>query len=289
MGIERLTQSLEEILGNFGDRVGPKEDSKVDFIDISKIITDRKAFDQHVFQLTNESSNTIPLATHSITEANGIIANSKLVQYEKLNGSEDVYFAKMEIDKVDPELPNMKDRRIRIALMRGDIGKDNVLNAFHNNDQSVMAVMIVKNLDDNDFVMPHRFVNPAYRKSGLGTTMLKAAETQCLSMAEGPEVNLSVSTAQLDVILWLLKNGFEPSSDEEKGKLEMIFNGDKNLCVGERLNVFPVDVEHQNRVHDNVSKKLYITFEKPLTYQGEQVPEIARQVGGEIALATNQE
>jgi len=62
-----------------------------------------------------------------------------------------------------------------------------------------------------DFRLHHRLVNEQFRGSGIGSALLKEAEGwfDALSRAQGTEVTLTIPAAQVSVVRWALKNGYE--------------------------------------------------------------------------------
>lgn len=68
------------------------------------------------------------------------------------------------------------------------------------------------------FSLRHRFVTHPCRKMGLGNIFLEANEAFAKAWAEmsGGNEEIYVSTCQLNVLLWLLKNGYEPRAQDKE-------------------------------------------------------------------------
>lgn len=107
------------------------------------------------------------------------------------------------------------------------------------------------------FFSEHRYVLPEYRReNGLGVMLLKASEAFAKKCVNGNrETNLmKQNIAQLDVMMWLLKNGYEPDTENDRRNLDMVLSGSEELCIGERNYIFPVDVPEEDRVDLNEEK-----------------------------------
>ncbi|MFH1012499.1 MAG: hypothetical protein V1760_02010, partial [Candidatus Peregrinibacteria bacterium] len=95
----------------------------------------------------------------------------------------------------------------------------------------------------------HRFVHPMFRgpqnksKESLGDIMLAACEQIVKSQAneeanERQSKTLEVDTGQLDVMLWLHKNGFEPKTAQDKERFPKVCNAAPDLCIVDHLFVW---------------------------------------------------
>lgn len=142
---------------------------------------------------------------------------------------------------VDPDIPlrimaykdfvvNERENaeRMRFCLDRGD-------------EDHPVAVISLSYVVNEGFNIHHRFVEPQFRgKQGIGNMLLQCAESFAKNFAtDGKEkVSLFAGMAQLDVIYWFWKNGYRPEGEQDWERLDMIINGDENLCLDDKLYVF---------------------------------------------------
>jgi len=103
----------------------------------------------------------------------------------------------------------------------------------------IVAEFIVRNTDGR-FDIPHREVLPRFRNYGVGDMMLKGCEALCnenfKNTGEGEYVDVDVG--QVDVLRWFIKNGYEPVSYSDAINVRMILAGAEDLCIGNDYYVF---------------------------------------------------
>lgn len=179
-----------------------------------------------------------------------------------------------------------KDPHLQLILMKGDFRNVNLqalVDEIHEEGDSLVADMIIKD-QPNYLLLTHRLVNGQYRRQGFGDMMLKAIETYVQEKYGDQDRSVIVRAAQLDVILWLLNKDFEPTAEMDRKRLEEITEGDKSLCIGERLNVFPSESNPDKRTHYNFLDKVYVTLKKPVKAKADQTTQVIKEdVRDEIA------
>jgi hypothetical protein len=119
-------------------------------------------------------------------------------------------------------------------------------------EKKTVANIAFEEKNDGVFFSDHRYVLPEYRRgNGIGGMLLVASEAVMRERAAGEQksVFMKQSIVQLDVMIWLLKNGYEPDTDEDRRKLDTVLSGDESLCVTERNYIFPVNVPEKDRTN----------------------------------------
>jgi GNAT superfamily N-acetyltransferase len=78
-------------------------------------------------------------------------------------------------------------------------------------ERPLIADMLFAIVNTHDFRLHHRLVDEQYRHNGIGSALLRDAEEwfQALAKAQGTEVTLTIPAAQVSVIRWALKNGYQ--------------------------------------------------------------------------------
>jgi hypothetical protein len=170
---------------------------------------------------------------------------------------------------------NMRDGESWYALgiNKGNpINKDpkKVYERFLNREKRIGDFYLYTKKDGN-FYIPDRYVWPQYRgkqnKGGerISNVLLKACEQiiQCHANKENKSKILEVNTAQIDVMMWLNANGYEPKTDQDKQRFERVINADNHLIIVEDYHVFEKDkLEEGVDLHDQKNESVRITFEK---------------------------
>jgi len=114
--------------------------------------------------------------------------------------------------------------------------------SFRDRFDNVLASFNVVD-DKGKMSMPHRKVNPGFRGRGVGVMILNACEVLCKEncrLHKGGDC-LEVDVGQIDVLRWLIRNGYEPVSYSDEINIRMIFAGAEDLCVGDDYYVFTRD------------------------------------------------
>ena len=88
--------------------------------------------------------------------------------------------------------------------------------------------------------MRHRVVRKGYRQKKFGTHMLKIFEsilTERSKQSGRPQI-LELNVAQMDVLWWALKNGFEPADTTERERVQKFLDGASNLVIFDEKNAW---------------------------------------------------
>ncbi|MGE3278606.1 MAG: hypothetical protein AB7J40_02285 [Candidatus Altimarinota bacterium] len=95
----------------------------------------------------------------------------------------------------------------------------------------------------NQWNLGHRIVHEDFRGMGIGDSLLAVAEAflHKRAMRTSTPQTITASAGQFDVFNWFLKNGFQPSKDEDRRKLEKIFSGSSEFFMGEDLYIYHKD------------------------------------------------
>ncbi len=110
-------------------------------------------------------------------------------------------------------------RTIRFNLNKAG-AKDRVASFFIQQDSE----------NENNWDLGHRLIEPQYRNQNLGTKMLELVESGVQQMADLKNENqeLSLEASQIGVILFALKNGYQPAEPEDLARLKEVLKGDKD-------------------------------------------------------------
>ena len=109
----------------------------------------------------------------------------------------------------------------------------------------------IEEFSDGTCGLPHRIVDPEYRGCGLGDVIAKMSDSvmQMRVNEQQEENQLDVETSQLDVIVWLLKNGFVPSSKMDEAKLQKVLDADDSLAIEFKYYIFPASIPVAERIN----------------------------------------
>jgi hypothetical protein len=87
--------------------------------------------------------------------------------------------------------------------------------------------------DHTEWDMNDRITSPVYRGQGVASKMLKMMEymtSEYAKVSKKPQ-ELSAEVGQANVLFWLLKNGFQPKTEEDQAKVERLLQGDPSLTI----------------------------------------------------------
>ncbi|MFA5792351.1 MAG: hypothetical protein WC897_00590 [Candidatus Gracilibacteria bacterium] len=78
-----------------------------------------------------------------------------------------------------------------------------------------------------------RVTAEAYQGQGVASEMLRFVESQLAKMAEETDRSqvMTVELAQVDVLFWLLKEGFVPATHEDEERIGRLLKGDDSLTI----------------------------------------------------------
>jgi len=140
--------------------------------------------------------------------------------------------------------------------------------------------------EDGNFYIPDRFVWPEYRgpqnKGGerISNILLKACEQIVQSHAnkENESKTLEIDAAQIDVMMWLHGNGYQPKTDKDRVNFERICNADENLFIVKDNFICERDTEQPGAdVLGNKDEPLRVVFEKKIEPNPETMAENIRE------------
>jgi len=167
-------------------------------------------------------------------------------------------------------------KNIRTAKDSGDRSENLIFSLMNPNaPESDDAHSYVGNLafsrvdhpDHKEWDMNDRIVAEAYRNQGVAPKMLGMAEQ--MIKEHGKETGLpqaiSAEVGQVSVLIWLLKQGYKPVSDQDQKRIDRLLGGDENLAIASA----PDDKEA-------LEKRQWFIFEKDklLDTSGKQKPEV---------------
>lgn len=109
-------------------------------------------------------------------------------------------------------------REIRLTLHRGKVTRENALDTGEPN--SIVAEATLVKCGESTYCLVHRFVKKENRRKALATLLLKESINFLQKFI--PNLKITLSAAQEDVIFWALKNGFQPESEDDINKLDRI-------------------------------------------------------------------
>lgn len=81
--------------------------------------------------------------------------------------------------------------------------------------------------------MDHRLVKGEYREQAIGSQMLNLAETFLAERAKDTQVPqvITVETAQADLLIWLMKRGYQAATEEDAARIQRLLSGDPKLTI----------------------------------------------------------
>jgi|GEM_PF-2146072 len=264
-------RNFDEVLGLYEGRVSTQEED----VGIEKLpVKDKKALASRVFESARRANVSFRAVKPEDTllrevEPNFIERKPVLLSSELIEEDVPITLICEKVFKRDLRSSEVPDNYFEMALLRGDYRpvpfsrvRDLITSEVHDD---LIADIVVKKVGNN-FRIPHRLIGPKFRRQGFGSMMIGAIEEFIKKESEGSEKmpDLGMETSQLDVIFWLVNNGFVPDGEEEQDKLNRIINGDEELCIGERYNIFPKTVPEEARVHENFSGNFAVKFVKKI-------------------------
>lgn len=278
-------RNFEEVLGLYEGRCAPQEKE----IGIEKLpVKDKKALAERIFESARMAHGPFRAVKPEDTllrevEPGFIERKPVLLSSELIDQDVPMTLICEKVFKRDLRGDKMLDEYFEMALLRGDVRavpfsmvREQVTSET---DPDLIADIVVKKVGKN-FRIPHRLIGPKFRRQGFGNMMLGAIEEFVKKESKGSEkmLDLQMETSQLDVIFWLLNNGFVPDGEEEQEKLDKILSGDESLCIGQRYNVFPKTVPEEARVHENFSGNFSVNLVKKIERDDDE--EVSKQVEG---------
>ena len=84
-------------------------------------------------------------------------------------------------------------------------------------------------------------------------------------------VDLTVHPWQIEVILWLLKNGYNFQTTEDEKRFQEIVSGADHLCLGEDNYVFTQDIPEEERVKENSKNSYLIKLVKNIPFKTDSI------------------
>lgn len=84
-----------------------------------------------------------------------------------------------------------------------------------------------------EWEMKHRYVSESYRSQGIAPNMLHFGEAFLKKRAQETQIPqvMTAEVGQVDVLLWLLKEGFVPENGKDAGRINRILSGDPSLKI----------------------------------------------------------
>lgn len=116
------------------------------------------------------------------------------------------------------------------------IQRDNISFESQLRTLNLVSSFVLTRCSPPEWNLHHRFTAPHYRRRGLGTILLKGNEAFLQKMAQlsRRDQTLAVDTSQMDVVIWLLNNGYEGAEDADREKIVSILTGDPRIYLTSR-------------------------------------------------------
>ncbi|MCK9186436.1 hypothetical protein M0P48_03290 [Candidatus Gracilibacteria bacterium] len=278
-------RSFQDVMSLYEGRTLPQEQQ----VDIERLpIKDKEALKARICESTKRASEVYKSIKSSgdpemtEIEPNSIIrSEAVLISSELVDEDVPLTLVCMKFFKYEVNSREEPDDSFQVVLARGDYRnytlKEMRANSISSKGADLVAEMIIKNVGKN-FRIPHRFVSPEFRRQKFGDMILGGMEefVKQESTENQKSTALVLDAGQLDLIFWLLNNGFVPDGKEEEEKLNRILDGDPSLCIGKKYNIFPNTVPEESRVHSNSEDKFYVRFIKKIE------PDESKEVAGVV-------
>ena len=157
---------------------------------------------------------------------------------------------------VDPSVPIMLKADKRIYLSKGGEMEEMVFMDLVVNGR-IVAELNFK-VRGRGIEIYHRYTYPKYQGQGVGNLLLRGAEDFGRARGELTKKPIisEAETGQVDVMLWLYKNGYRPDSIEDVEKMRMIVAGDPSLAIADEWSVHKRD-NLDNRKEHNIPRNSF--------------------------------
>jgi hypothetical protein len=143
---------------------------------------------------------------------------------------------------------------------------------IENDRKNLIGEIDLRLKEDGTFDIPHRLVREDYRgpqnesRESIGNILLKCSEQIIKSCAnkDGWPKSVTMDAGQLDVMLWMDKNGYSPKTPVDQINLDKVYSADESLCIGTSLFVFPASVPEDKRNYANREQAIRVVFNKTI-------------------------
>lgn len=190
-------------------------------------------------------------------EVDSIVANSNIRDFDAINessegistrGNERVKFFEKTLYQatlpcVQSKPLNLKgEKSIRKDLMKGTSSEQFILSLTNPNvpeddfQHHYVGNFVVGKVDHSDYTewnLNDRVIAEAYRSQGVAPKMLTMMEQmveQYQETTDKPQ-KVTAEVGQVNVLIWLLKQGYTPESPSDQNNIDRLLKGDKSLVI----------------------------------------------------------
>jgi len=306
---ELKTPSRRDVMEAFGDRVlwQPKKAEK-EYLGLDENLTHQDLVDEDIADKYEQAQIT----DSNIYDPHAHLSKDFLSQFEFYNRAEKPISAKLIKTGPDPvtliagkymedikhkEKGSKKSVFYSLFAFKGDLmdmNADRIKEARKSEDRKLANFQMLV-VDNDTFLLQHRIVDPQYRgpqnnsKETFGDIGLKACEqiVQSYANKENKPKKIELYTAQLDVIMWLYRNGYTPKTDKDKERLKRVMNVDENLVIVDDNFIFEKEEwekwNPKKSMYGNRNEVFEIIFEKTIEPEVESADKVTQKTRDKIA------
>lgn len=105
----------------------------------------------------------------------------------------------------------------------------------YNRGETPVATMQFQFMPDGSYGLSHRYVQPDFRKRGVGERLLAQAEQAFQQSAnrEQKDITIFIQVGQRSVLRWFLKNGYEPKDDRSADLVQAVLHQPEQFIFAE--------------------------------------------------------
>jgi hypothetical protein len=304
--IESKSLSKNDVIQAFGDRVLWKsEKAEKEYLGLNENLTQQDLVGENIADKYEQAKIT-DLNTYNPHDDLGEEFLSRFVFFKAM---ERPLSAKLISSSLNPvtlvtgrytqnfKQKNEEEKRnsfCNIFVLKGDLAgmnPDDIRQARMSQEKQLAHLQMTFK-DGDTFSLHHRFVQHQYRgsqnnsKESLGDVAIKACEQIAQSYAnkENKPKKIELDPGQIDVMLWLYKNGYTPKTDKDKERFEKVINADESLIIVDDNYIWEKDkwIPGTNVV-ENRHEGFTIIFEKTIEPETESLDKVVKETRDKIA------